>query len=75
MLLSMLKVGEQAKVLQLNNSSQMIKRLNDMGITTGVNLKIVRCAPFYGPIELEVRGFNLAIRYLEAQKIIVEKRL
>ncbi len=73
MLLCQLKVGEKAKVLKLNNSLEICQRLNNMGLTRGVRVKVIRFASFRGPIEIEVRGFNLALRYSESKKIVVER--
>lgn len=75
MLLSQLNVGEKAKVVKLKNSPEICQRLNNMGLTRGVTVKIIRFASFKGPIEIEVRGFNLALRYSESKKIVVEREL
>lgn len=47
------------------------KRLEDMGLTPGTKVTVVRSAPFHGPIELHVRGSRLAIGRGMAERILV----
>lgn len=47
------------------------KRLEDMGLTPGTQIKVVRSAPFHGPLELHVRGSRLALGRGMAERILV----
>lgn len=47
------------------------KRLEDMGLTPGTQIKVVRSAPFHGPLELQVRGSRLALGRGMAERILV----
>ena len=47
------------------------KRLEDMGLTPGTRITIVKSAPFHGPIEIHVRGSRLAIGRGMAERILV----
>ena len=38
-----------------------VKRLADLGLTPGTEFKVLRKIKPYGPIELEVRGSNIAL--------------
>ena len=38
----------------------------EMGLTPGVELRIVGVAPLGDPLELEVRGYRLSVRKSEA---------
>jgi Fe2+ transport system protein FeoA len=51
------------------------KRLEDMGLTPGTRIMVVKSAPFHGPIEIYVRGSRLAIGRGMAERILasVEK--
>lgn len=49
------------------------RRLLDMGVTRGTSLRITRLAPLGDPIEIEIKGYGLAIRRNEASFIEVEK--
>lgn len=73
MLLSELKVGESGRVTSINNQSEIKIRLNNIGVTEGVVVTVVRVAPFSDPVEIKLRDFYLALRKSEAQKITVEK--
>lgn len=48
------------------------QRLEDMGLTPGTKVTIVKSAPFHGPIELQVRGSRLAIGRGMAERILVK---
>jgi Fe2+ transport system protein FeoA len=73
MLLCELRIGQSAKVTALNNSEEIKERLNNIGLTKGVVVTLVRIAPLGDPMEIKVRGFYLALRNSEAEKIEVEK--
>jgi len=47
------------------------KRLEDMGLTPGTGITVVKSAPFHGPIEIRVRGSRLAIGRGMANRILV----
>jgi len=48
------------------------KRLEDMGLTPGTRVKVVKSAPFHGPLEVYVRGSRLALGRGMAERIFVE---
>jgi DtxR family Mn-dependent transcriptional regulator len=50
------------------------KRLMDMGLTPGIRVKVVKSAPFHGPLEILVRGSRLALGRGMAERIFVEIR-
>ncbi len=70
--LSQLKVGERAKVIAFSLEKELTERLERLGVTKGVIVKLVRIAPLGDPIEIKVRNFNLAIRKSVADKISVQ---
>ena len=68
-----LKIGDKAKVLELDVSSKEIKRhLLDMGITRGVEILIKKKAPMGDPIDISLRDYELCISKKELSGIIVE---
>ena len=73
MVLSELKIGEQAKVLKIDNEISIKNRLTAMGLTEGVKITLIRRAPLSDPVEIKLRGFYMAIRKADADKIYVEK--
>ena len=71
--LSELKIGQKAIVKKLNFENKEIRRhLLDMGVTRGVLVKIKKIAPMGEPIDLELRGYELALRKSELKNIDVE---
>lgn len=71
-LLSQLSVGDSAKVLRVSGDADIRGRLLEMGLTTGVTVRMVRTAPMGDPIELLVRGYHLSLRKSEAAVVEVE---
>jgi ferrous iron transport protein A len=71
--LSNLKKGQKAKVLSLTVEARQLRRkLLDMGITEGVQIKIKKVAPLGDPIDIELRGYELCIRRSDLALIFVE---
>lgn len=68
-----LPVGETAKVVSIKESGIISKRLMEMGVVPGTSVRVVKNAPFGCPIEIRVRGYNLALRRSEAQSIEIIK--
>ena len=66
------KVGETVKVVRLNGTGPLKRRIMDMGITKGVEVYIRTVAPLGDPLETTVRGYELSIRRADAEMIEVE---
>lgn len=73
MTLANLQIGAVAKVIKLNGNNAITKRLMEMGVVPGVSVKVVKSAPFGDPIQILVRGYNLAMRKSEADVIEVSQ--
>ena len=58
MTLKELKPGQQGTVAAINTTGPMKRRIMDMGITPGVEIKVVKVAPLGNPIEVNVRGYE-----------------
>ena len=70
--LSELKIMQQAIVTNINIKNKNIKRhLLDMGITKGVKIKIKKIAPMGDPIDIELRGYELAIRKKDLKAVSI----
>jgi ferrous iron transport protein A len=67
-----IKVGGTAKVVKINGEGAIKRRIMDMGITKGVEIYVRKMAPLGDPMEVTVRGYELAVRKADAEKIIVE---
>lgn len=69
--LSGVPVGIAATVIAVNGSSRITRRLLEMGVIPGVVVHVIKTAPFGDPIEVRLRGYNLAMRRSEAEAIEV----
>ncbi len=67
------EVGGVAVVRRLNGEGGVKRRIMDMGITKGTEVRVRKVAPLGDPIELTVRGYELSIRKDEAAMIEVEE--
>lgn len=67
-----IKVGGTAKVVKINGEGATKRRIMDMGITKGVEIYVRKMAPLGDPMEVTVRGYELAFRKADAEMIIVE---
>lgn len=65
--------GEQVRIAWINGGNGCISRLNRFGLYPGDLVRILRHAPFNGPILLEVRGMEIALGRGIASKILVER--
>lgn len=70
--LSELKIGEAGSVKSVACEASVKRRLSDMGLIAGVDITVVRFAPLGDPMQIEIRGYQLALRKHEANDIIVE---
>jgi len=75
MKLKELKVGDVAEVAGFSTSDPSYRqKLLRMGLTRNAEFKVVRKAPFGGPIEVEVKGSRVVLRSDEANALEVEKK-
>ena len=66
------KPGETVKVVKLNGSGAVKRRIMDMGITKGVGVYVRKIAPLGDPVEFTVRGYELSLRKEDAEMVEVE---
>ena len=67
-----LGIGDSAKVVRLHGTGAVKRRIMDMGLTKGVEVKVRKLAPLGDPIEVTVRGYELSIRKADAETIEIE---
>ncbi len=70
--LSSLSEGEIAVIQAFKAGLSLQSRLVDMGILPGVEVRIIKKAPFNGPVELKIRGYEVALRYRDASQVLVQ---
>ena len=67
-----IRVGGSCRVIKVHGEGAIRRRIMDMGITKGVEVRVRKFAPLGDPIELTVRGYELSIRKSDAAMIEVE---
>jgi len=68
-----IKTGKQVRIAAFTGGHGQISKLNRFGIYPGDVARVVRHAPFGGPLLLEVRGMEIALGRGIAAKILVEE--
>ncbi|MBS7611738.1 ferrous iron transport protein A [Candidatus Bathyarchaeota archaeon] len=71
--LNTLSEGERGKVVYIYGGRGLVRRLADMGLTPGVEIVVLRRAFLNGPVEITVRGTNLALGYGVAKRIFIKR--
>ncbi len=71
--LDALEQGQTGVVVHVEGRGPARRRMLDMGLAPGAEVKVVRVAPLGDPIEFEVRGYSLSLRKQEAEAVIVER--
>lgn len=69
--LDSLPFGIAARVLTVNGTGAVARRLMEMGVVPGTPVRVIKSAPLGDPIEVRVRNYHLAMRRSEAQTITV----
>ena len=64
-------VGSSCTVKKLHGEGVVKRRIMDMGITKGVEIKVQKVAPLGDPMEVTVRGYQLSIRKADAAMVEV----
>jgi ferrous iron transport protein A len=66
-----LKKGQKAVIAGVDAGGEMGRRIRDMGLTPGVEVRCVGRAPLRDPVALRCMGFTLTLRNREAGLIRV----
>ncbi len=67
-----MKPGQKATIVKVTGSGGISRRLVDMGATSGTLVEVERVAPLGYPIEVKIKGYHLALRKEEADRILIE---
>ncbi|MFA4902434.1 MAG: FeoA family protein [Desulfobaccales bacterium] len=73
--LAMLRPGQRGTITTIGAIGPMKRRLMDMGVLKGVEVKVEKVAPLGDPIEIIVKNYRLSLRKSEAAGIGVEVQL
>ena len=69
--LNTLNAGNTAVIKAFVNNVRLQSRIVEMGAIPGVKVRIVKKAPFHGPIEVKIRSYHLILRWQDAGSILV----
>jgi ferrous iron transport protein A len=64
-----LAVGEIGRVVCVTGTDEVSRRMLEMGITPGVEIRRLGAAPLGDPLEFELRGYRLSLRKAEAAHV------
>lgn len=64
--------GEVGSVVKISNTGKIKRRLYDMGITPGSEIKLLKVAPMGDPLCILIRGYDLSLRKDEAAEVLME---
>jgi len=73
--LAMLRPGQRGTITTIGAIGPLKRRLMDMGVLKGVEVKVEKVAPLGDPIEIIVKNYRLSLRKSEAAGIGVEVQL
>lgn len=63
--------GREAEIVDVTLIGADLQRLLDMGFLEGTRVKVVRSAPLKDPIDIQIRGYLVALRRREASGVEV----
>lgn len=70
--LAKMKPGESARIAKIGVTGPLKRRLMDMGVLVGEEVKVEKVAPLGDPIEVTIKNYKLSLRKKEAEGIAVE---
>jgi Fe2+ transport system protein FeoA len=70
--LAELPVGTRARVIEIGGERAFRRRLMEMGLLPGTEIRVVRHARVGGLVQLLVRGCNLSLRHSEASALMLQ---
>jgi Fe2+ transport system protein FeoA len=65
--------GRRGRVAQINLNATEKQRLQELGLTIGASVSMIRTAPLGDPIEVTVRGYQLSLRKSDAANVLIDE--
>lgn len=69
--LDLMKKDQVGRIIKVLGKGIIHKRILEMGVVKGAKVKIIKIAPFDGPIDIKVKGYSLSLRKEEARNVEV----
>jgi Fe2+ transport system protein FeoA len=67
-----LQPQESSRIRTVTGTDGISQRLSELGFTAGQVVRVVRMAPLGDPMQIRIRGFDLAVRRAEARRVVIE---
>jgi ferrous iron transport protein A len=64
--------NQTGKIVSIKAAGELGRRIRDMGLIPGKEIRVEGKAPLYDPVSLRIMGFTLTLRNNEADHILVE---
>ena len=69
--LNSLEPGDTAVIREFEGNSRLHSRLVEMGVLSGITVRMIKKTPFHGPLEVKIRSYHLSLRWEDAAQILV----
>lgn len=66
-------VGKNYKIIKINGTGPLRRRIMDMGLTKNTEIYIRKVAPLGDPVQINLRNYELTIRREDAELIEIEE--
>lgn len=70
--LSEFAIGQSGVIKSVSGEGRIRRRLFDMGVTPGAEVYLRKRAPLGDPVEITIRDYELTLRKIEAELVIME---
>ena len=70
--MSELPLGSRCRVVAVDENSENLLRLMEMGLIPGAVVTVERAAPLLSPLSVRLPGCTLAIRLEDARRVLVQ---
>jgi Fe2+ transport system protein FeoA len=60
---------EEGRIHTITGADGLSQRLAELGFTAGQSVRVIRSAPLGDPLQIRIRGFNVALRRNEARRV------
>ncbi len=67
-----MKENQTGVIISVKGTGELGRRIRDMGLVPGKEIKVQGKAPLFDPVSLRIMGFTLTLRNNEADYIQVE---
>jgi Fe2+ transport system protein FeoA len=71
--LSELKIGQSGRVSRVEAADEVGRRILEMGLIPGTEVRLEGAAPLGDPLVFLVRGYRLSLRKSEAVQVAIEE--